>query len=63
MTGVGTYLGVSLAAGVVGTITDFAGGNVVIKTLSSDLLRQVGGAGTITETSVGIGTTSLVVVA
>lgn len=62
-TGVGTYLGVTLSAGVVGTITDFAGGNAVIKTLSSDLLRQVGGAGTITETSVGIGTTSLVVVA
>ena len=63
VTGVGTYLGVSLAAGVVGTITDFAGGNAVIKTLSSDLLRQVGGAGTITETSVGIGATSLVIVA
>ena len=56
-----TKLFIDLPRGVVGTITDFSGGAAVIKTFTSDILRQVGGAGTITNTSVGIGTTTITV--
>lgn len=59
--GIGTIFSIRLASGVVGTITDFSGGAAVIKTFTSDILRQVGGAGTVTDTSVGIGVTTLTV--
>ena len=67
--GIGTILSIDIARGIVGTITDFSGGTASIKTFTSDILRQVGGAGTFmsvhldTGSSVGIGTTTLVVVA
>jgi hypothetical protein len=60
-TGIGTILSINMARGVVGTITDFSGGAAVIKTFTSDILRNVGGAGT--TGSVGIGTTTLTVTA
>jgi hypothetical protein len=67
--GIGTVLSIDVARGVVGTITDFSGGTASIKTFTSDIIRQVGGAGTYmsvhldTGASVGIGTTTLTVVA
>lgn len=57
--GVGTVLTVNLAAGVVGTITDFYNGAAVEKTFSNALLRNVAGAGT--TAGVGIGTTTLTI--
>ena len=56
-----TKLFIDLPRGVVGTITDFSGSAAVTKTFTSDILRQVGGAGTVTNTSVGIGTTTITV--
>lgn len=62
--GVGTVFSIDMAAGVVGTITDFSGGGAVFKTFSNDILRNVGGAGTYSATAgVGIGTTTLTVFA
>ena len=60
--GIGTVLSINLAGGVVGTITDFSGGAAVIKTFTSDIIRNVGGAGTVFS-GVGIGTTTLTVTA
>jgi hypothetical protein len=62
-TGIGTVLAINTNVNVVGTITDFSGGLSVDKTLSGNLLKQVGGAGTITDTSIGIGVTTLTIVA
>lgn len=59
-TGIGTVLSIDLGAGVVGTITDFSGGGPVTKTLTSDLICNVGGAGTYLS-GVGIGTTTLTI--
>jgi hypothetical protein len=59
-TGIGTVLSIDLTAGVVGTITDFSGGGSVTKTLSSNLIYNVGGAGTFAS-GVGIGTTTLTI--
>lgn len=56
--GVGTVFSIDLAAGVVGTITDFYRGGVALKVLSNDILMNVGGAGTYLS-GVGIGTTTL----
>ena len=57
-----TKLFIDLPRGVVGTITDFSGGAAVIKTFTSDIIRNVGGAGTVFS-GVGIGTTTLTVTA
>jgi hypothetical protein len=68
-TGIGTVLRINMNAGVVGTITDFSGGGSVTKTFTSDILRNVGGAGTAfsvhgdTGLPVGIGTTTLTITA
>jgi hypothetical protein len=62
LSGIGTVLSIDLGAGVVGTITDFSGGGPVNKTLSSNLICNVGGAGTYLS-GVGIGTTTLTIVA
>jgi hypothetical protein len=62
LSGIGTVLSIDLGTGVVGTITDFSGGGPVNKTLSSDLICNVGGAGTYLS-GVGIGTTTLTIVA
>ena len=57
-TGIGTVLSIVATSGVVGTITDFS--NVAAtKTFSSDLIRNIGGAGA--SASVGIGTTTLTI--
>jgi len=60
--GIGTVLSIDTSAGVVGTITDFSGGAAVVKTFSSDIIQNVGGAGTYMS-GVGIGTTTLTITA
>ena len=60
--GIGTVLHIDLTKGVVGTITDFSGGSAVTKTFTSDLSYNIGGAGSFSS-GVGIGTTTLTVVA
>jgi len=60
--GIGSYFAIDLRAGVVGTITDFSGGSAVFKTFSNDIVRNVGGGGTYLS-GVGIGTTTLTLVA
>ena len=68
-TGIGTVLRINMSAGVVGTITDFSGGSAVTKTFTSDIIHNVGGAGTAfsvhgdTGLPVGIGTTTLTITA
>lgn len=62
-TGIGTVLSIKMESGVVGTITDFSGnGTSAIKTFTSDITYNVGGAGTYLS-GVGIGTTTLTIVA
>jgi hypothetical protein len=61
-TGIGTALSIDLSSGVVGTITDFYNGSAAIKILSSDISRNIGGAGTYLS-GVGIGTTTLTITA
>jgi hypothetical protein len=67
-TGIGTVLTIDMNAGVVGVVTGFAGGTP-IKTFTADLIHNVGGAGTYrsvhldTGLPVGIGTTTLTIVA
>ena len=65
-TGIGTVLTINLGAGVVGVITDI--NNIsAIKTFTSDISYNVGGAGTAFSvqkdgvTPVGIGTTTLTI--
>lgn len=61
--GIGTVLSIDVARGVVGTITDFSGGGTsAIKTFTSDITCNIGGAGTYMS-GVGIGTTTLTLVA
>jgi len=60
-TGIGTVLSIKMESGVVGTITDFSGGGTAaIKVFTSDILCNVGGAGTYLS-GVGIGTTTLTI--
>jgi hypothetical protein len=67
--GIGTVLQIHLDRGVVGTITDFSGGGAVVKVFTSDIIHNVGGAGTHMSVdrdlglAVGIGTTTLTVTA
>jgi len=67
ISGIGTVFSIDMNAGVVGTITDFSGGGSVTKTLASNLICNVGGAGTFGSTHldtglpVGIGTTTLTI--
>jgi hypothetical protein len=56
-TGAGTTVRINWGTAVVGTVTDAYQGGAAIKTLTADLIRNVGGAGT--TGSVGIGTTTL----
>ncbi len=55
-----TKLAVDMAAGVVGTVTDFAGGSAT-KAFTSDIIRNIAGAGS--TSGVGIGVTTLSVTA
>jgi hypothetical protein len=57
--GVGTVYSIDMTRPIVGVITDFSGGGAVTKTLTSDILRNVAGAGTTSGT--GIGATTLTV--
>jgi hypothetical protein len=45
---------------LVGTVTDAYDGGAVVKVFTSDIIRNIGGAGTIFS-GVGIGTTTLTV--
>lgn len=60
-TGIGTVLSIDLSSGVIGVITDFSGGSGVTSSFTSDIIYNVGGAGNSSE--VGIGTTTLTIVA
>ena len=55
---VATVLRIDLNAGFIGVITDTSGGAGVTSSFTSDILRNVGGAGT-AFSGVGIGTTTL----
>jgi hypothetical protein len=58
-TGIGTVLSIKTTTNIVGTITDFS--NVAaIKSLSTDLIRNIGGSGAY-NSGVGIGTTTLTI--
>ena len=56
--GVGTVLRIDTTRGFIGVITDTSGGAGVTSTFTTDLIRNVGGAGT-AFSGVGIGTTTL----
>ena len=59
--GIGTVLSIDIERGIVGTITDFSGGGTAaIKTFTTDIVYNIGGAGTF-GSGVGIGTTTLTV--
>lgn len=60
--GIGTVLRIDTSKGFVGVITDFSGGAGVTSTFTADIIRNVGGAGTF-GSNVGIGTTTLTIVA
>lgn len=61
-TGIGTALSIDTVSGVVGVITDFYNGVGVTSSLTSDLIHNIGGAGTYLS-GVGIGTTTLTIAA
>ena len=56
-----TKLSIDISRGFIGVITDVSGGAGVTSSFTSDIIRNVGGAGT--TGSVGIGTTTLTVTA
>lgn len=58
-TGIGTVLSIKTGTSIVGTITDFSNTNAD-KTFTSDLIRNIGGAGAY-NSGVGIGTTTLTI--
>ena len=57
-----TKLSIDISRGFVGVITDVSGGVGVTSSFTSDIIRNVGGAGTVFS-GVGIGTTTLTVTA
>ena len=56
--GIGTVLRIDTTRGFIGVITDTSGGAGVTSSFTTDLIRNVGGAGT-AFSGVGIGTTTL----
>ena len=68
-TGIGTVLRIDTSRGFVGVITDIYNGTGVTSSFSSDVIRNVGGAGTAfsvqrqTTNPVGLGTTTLTIIA
>ena len=56
--GAGVTVSINWGSAVVGTVTDAYAGGVATKTMTVDLIRNVGGAGTVFS-GVGIGTTTL----
>jgi hypothetical protein len=61
-TGIGSVLRIDTGRGFIGVITDFSGGVGVTSTFTSDMIRNIGGAGAF-GSGVGIGTTTLTIVA
>ena len=66
LTGAGATLTVNWGTALVGTVTDAYDGAAVIKVFTSDIIRNIGGAGGYLSTSasgfpIGIGTTTLTV--
>ena len=57
-----TKLSINMSNGFIGVITDVSGGVGVTSSFTSDIIRNVGGAGTVFS-GVGIGTTTLTVTA
>ena len=57
-----TKLSINMSNGFIGVITDVSGGAGVTSSFTSDIIRNVGGAGTVFS-GVGIGTTTLTVTA
>ena len=60
LTGAGATLSINWGTALVGTVTDAYDGGAVVKVFTSDIIRNIGGAGTIFS-GVGIGTTTLTV--
>lgn len=60
--GIGSVLRIDTSRGFVGVITDLFNGAGVTSTFTADMIRNVGGAGTFAS-GVGIGTTTLTIVA
>jgi len=61
-TGIGTVLSIKIATGIAtvgGAITDAYGAQAVTTTLPSDILRNVGGAGTVTTAGIGVTTLTI----
>jgi hypothetical protein len=61
-TGIGSVLRINTSRGFIGVITDLSNGLGVTSTFTSDIIRNVGGAGTF-GSNAGIGTTTLTIVA
>lgn len=61
LTGIGSYLALDGAKAFTGIITDFYGGAGVTSSITGNIIRNIGGAGT--AFGVGIGTTTLTIVA
>lgn len=61
-TGIGSVLRIDTGKGFIGVITDFSGAAGVTSVFTADLIRNVGGAGTF-GSGVGIGTTTLTIIA
>lgn len=60
-TGIGSYLSIDTTKAFTGIITDFYNGAGVTSSITSSIIRNIGGAGT--TAGVGIGTTTLTIVA
>lgn len=60
-TGIGSYLSIDTTKAFTGVITDFSGGAGVTSSITANIFRNIGGAGN--TAGVGIGTTTLTIVA
>jgi len=59
--GIGTQLRINMNAGVSGIITDAYDGEAVIKQFTSDIIRNIAGAGSTSD--IGVGSTTLTIIA
>lgn len=60
-TGIGSFLSIDTTKAFTGVITDFSGGAGVTSSITANIFRNIGGAGS--TAGVGIGTTTLTIVA
>lgn len=60
-TGIGSFLSIDTSKAFTGVITDFSGGAGVTSSITANIFKNVGGAGN--SAGVGIGTTTLTIVA